>query len=119
MFIVFQIAAKMRSYNVWIADEIGTVYTSRDAKCEPYPKRSPPVHTKFAPRYSARGSWRPPSARQISVLPRHDMCDHWPIFVDESRCALCATGYSRIKCTKCDVYLCLSAMKNCFVSYHT
>ena len=43
-----------------------------------------------------------------SIDIRSDRCDHFPQFQEkQQRCRLCKSGYSSIKCTKCDVHLCL------------
>ena len=44
---------------------------------------------------------------------------HWPEFLKEKRkYRYCKTGQSRVHCIKCDICLCLSGPKNCFVEYH-
>jgi len=50
---------------------------------------------------------------------RFDNVDHWPNPTDErQRCKHCS-NYSRMKCIKCDIYLCLNKNKNCFRLFHT
>ena len=59
-----------------------------------------------------------------AVLPvdtvRYDGFDHWPEPMElksAQRCKFC-TGSSRTRCVKCNVYLCLSKDKNCFMYFH-
>ena len=50
---------------------------------------------------------------------RLDCVAHWPEFRKEKRkCRYCKTGQSRVYCMKCDICLCLSGARNCFVEYH-
>ena len=52
---------------------------------------------------------------------RYDQKGHWPeIRSDEKgRCHQCQTGFPRVYCLKCDMCLCLTGEKNCFVEFHT
>jgi hypothetical protein len=44
---------------------------------------------------------------------------HWPEHLaDKSRCKLCIKSYSRMKCGKCNVALCLNKWNNCFKDFH-
>lgn len=59
-----------------------------------------------------------------SVAKRHDNFGHLPYFDDNITsprvCKLeVCNSRSKIMCTKCKVYLCLSRGKNCFSEYHT
>ena len=62
-----------------------------------------------------------------SVLPtvevRHDGFDHWPeamLLKSAQTCRLEHCGKSgRIRCQKCNVYLCLTSDRNCFHAFHT
>lgn len=59
-----------------------------------------------------------------SVAKRHDSFGHLPYFDDNITsprvCKLeVCNSRSKIMCTKCKVYLCLSRGKNCFSEYHT
>ncbi|XP_049316532.1 piggyBac transposable element-derived protein 3-like [Bactrocera dorsalis] len=54
---------------------------------------------------------------------RTDRYDHWPEAMDMTtpwmwRVKEC-TSRTRIKCSKCDIFLCLTKNKNCFQEYHT
>lgn len=52
---------------------------------------------------------------------RFDQVGHWPIpeqKIQRGRCRLCKTGFSQIRCVKCNVHLCLRSEKNCFTMYH-
>ena len=51
---------------------------------------------------------------------RRDNLAHWPIPVEKKmRCKNCIHRFSRMKCSKCDVALCLNNNNNCFLDYHT
>ena len=61
-----------------------------------------------------------------AVMPnadaRYDGYDHWPEVIAQKSAQRCKLEYcsksSRTKCTKCNVYLCLSSDRNCFKSFH-
>lgn len=58
------------------------------------------------------------------VPPKDVRCDqmgHWPLPVDNKiRCKFPkCKGFSRTKCEKCGVALCLNKSKNCFKNFHT
>lgn len=65
------------------------------------------------------------SKKKCEIAPpvslRYDGLHHWPEYTAEKvRCkkANC-TAYSRYKCAKCNVHLCIpNATRNCFTSYH-
>lgn len=63
-----------------------------------------------------------PSKRKVDEATpefRFDGVDHWPEPSDQKqRCKLCVTAYSRMRCEKCDVALCLNRNKNCFKRFH-
>ena len=50
---------------------------------------------------------------------RFDQVGHLPIHDVKGRCKDCSGGFSRWKCKKCGVHLCLNANSNCFSDYHT
>lgn len=68
----------------------------------------------------------PPEKRSVpAVRPipevRYDGVQHWPEHQDGlgQRCKMDkCTGRSRIKCTKCNVFLCLMKERNCFKAFH-
>lgn len=48
-----------------------------------------------------------------------DQCGHFPVFQEkQQRCQHCKTGYSHLKCCKCEVHLCLVKCRNCFNAFH-
>ena len=62
--------------------------------------------------------------RQRPVTPaqsiRYDSISHLPEYSEKRlRCKLCIQGQSRIKCSKCNVGLCITKEKDCFIKYHT
>lgn len=68
-------------------------------------------------------SVEPPRKRSVCPAPvndvRFDQIGHWPVHnSNKQRCKLCVTAKSRIRCSKCDVALCLHDKKNCFFQYH-
>ncbi|XP_061591810.1 piggyBac transposable element-derived protein 2-like [Cololabis saira] len=74
---------------------------------------SPPPQTSFQKKRLSPRAPRP----QPDV--RFDNYGHWPRHTDSrGRCNLCPKGVSRWKCVKCNVFLCLMAKQECFVTYH-
>ena len=51
---------------------------------------------------------------------RKDDISHWPVYINKRlRCKLPnCTGYTFIKCEKCDTALCFNKSKNCFKDFH-
>ncbi|XP_046389640.1 piggyBac transposable element-derived protein 3-like [Ischnura elegans] len=53
---------------------------------------------------------------------RFDRINHWPIFSNDKNASRCrhsgCSSRTRIKCQKCDVYLCVS-LNGCFQKFHT
>ena len=65
-----------------------------------------------AKRYKRSNPVPPPEIREDAV-------GHFPVFeVNQGRCKNCKGGFSRIKCCKCNVRLCLVKNKNCFYDFH-
>lgn len=61
---------------------------------------------------------RPMVPRPASEL-KCDGLNHWPeMCSNKNRCRYCKNGYSRVKCTKCNLMLCLNSERNCFVQFH-
>ena len=51
---------------------------------------------------------------------RLDRVYHLPQLQEkQGRCRMCKTGYSYIKCSKCEIILCCLKARNYFTSYHT
>lgn len=79
----------------------------------------------------AKGSSGRPSSEKmksrfkpyVSVDLRRDQAKHMPVHGTSRRCANCSSAQkphrTRWSCTQCNVGLCLSAEKNCFLVYHT
>ena len=49
---------------------------------------------------------------------RTDQYGHWPVFRNKGRGRKCKTGYSRVYCSKCNICLCLTSQRNCFLEFH-
>ena len=50
-------------------------------------------------------------------IPQNDV--RFILFVEkQQRCRFCSGGYSRVKCSKCHVQLCLVKDRNCFNAFH-
>ncbi|XP_044762210.1 uncharacterized protein LOC123319357 [Coccinella septempunctata] len=53
---------------------------------------------------------------------RYDSCTHMPVHGTSRRCALCSTTAvphkTRWMCSRCNVGLCLTEKKNCFLDSH-
>ena len=52
---------------------------------------------------------------------RFDSMDHFPVWdTKRQRCKFrdCFESFSFIKCSKCNVHLCLNKERNCFISFH-
>lgn len=77
------------------------------------PRRGRP----FADAESPEKIRRPMSRRPQNDI-RYDGVAHWPIDSDKGRCRNCRTGWSRMKCSKCDVLLCWTNQRNCFYDFH-
>lgn len=60
---------------------------------------------------------KPVISRPIDDI-RYDGFGHLPFVEERGRCRLCKNGQSSTMCTKCNVRLCLSKKRNCFVDFH-
>lgn len=50
---------------------------------------------------------------------RYDSVDHFPDFGEKQhRCRFSPTGYTYVKCIKCNIFLCLNKNRSCFLKYH-
>ena len=61
---------------------------------------------------------RRPMALRPDADLRLDGLNHWPDNTTKGRCKYCSKGFSRLKCTKCNLHLCLVQGRNCFVQFH-
>ena len=67
----------------------------------------------------------PQKARRPAAVPlptkevQQDKFGHFPQFQEQQqRCHHCKDGFSTVKCSKCNIYLCLVKKRNCFVDFH-
>ena len=60
---------------------------------------------------------RRPMVSRPSDKLRTDDLNHWPEKTTKGRCRYCSSNI-RLKCTKCDVRLCITQERNCFVQFH-
>ena len=83
---------------------------------------SKPVHVNrpvHPPKHSSCGNSENTQSKRASVPTpcsdiRYDQIGHWPETVDKKdRYHLCQ-AYSRTKCSKCKLFLCLLKDRNCF-----
>lgn len=50
---------------------------------------------------------------------RYDKIDHWQLPLDtKQRCKNCIRAYTTTKCSKCNVYLCSTKKRMCFIQFH-
>ncbi|KAK2710077.1 hypothetical protein QYM36_013676 [Artemia franciscana] len=57
---------------------------------------------------------RPPDSTRL------DGQGHFPAWIDsKQRCRVCVQAHSNVKCVKCEVSLCFTPNRNCFLTYHT
>lgn len=67
-----------------------------------------------------RRHYRP--ANKPSDAKRYDGYDHFPVFDEIKAPRMCrhesCSSRTKIRCEKCDTYLCISRGKDCFKSYH-
>lgn len=65
---------------------------------------------------------RPGPSRLVTLDSRFDMIGHMPLYEEKkNRCKHCKNinAYSKVICTKCNVNLCFTLKRNCFIDYHT
>ena len=78
---------------------------------------------KASKRSNSVGASNKPSKRAVVATPcddiRFDSIGHWPEpFEPKQRCRNCQS-YSRVRCTKCKLPLCLVKERNCFLNFHS
>ncbi|KAK3911867.1 PiggyBac transposable element-derived protein 3 [Frankliniella fusca] len=60
-----------------------------------------------------------PTVKHPAPEVRYDGMNHSHVFAEKKgRCRHCKDGYTRSKCTKCGVLLCMFPHRNCFALYH-
>ena len=63
-----------------------------------------------------------PSKKAAVTTPcndiRYDQVGHWPEAVEKKQRCQFGQAYSRTKCSKCQVSLCLLKERNCFKNFH-
>lgn len=68
----------------------------------------------------------PPKRPKKFCLPldakRYDRTNHWPVSDDLDNASKCrlegCKSRTRLRCNKCDVYLCITKYNNCFQQFH-
>ena len=88
-----------------------------------YSNKVPTVRGRPSKRPNSVGAGNKPSKRAVVATPcddiRFDSIGHWPEpFEPKQRCRNCQS-YSRIRCTKCKLPLCLVKERNCFLNFHS
>lgn len=82
-------------------------------------KRGRPVSSEVDKQLENKRKKRPNSTLPVQNV-RKDEVAHWPIFSDSRR--RCkkpgCKGVPKIKCSKCNVHLCLTPNANCFMEFH-
>ena len=64
---------------------------------------------------SSKRAYIPEPAKSL----RFDNLGHWVEWGEKDRCRLCRTGFSRSKCSKCNINLCCNPSIVSMVSFHT
>ena len=78
------------------------------------PSSTSPVPTA-TPSRKRKATSAPNPTRDVQF----DQCGHFPVFQEkQQRCRHCKSGYSHLKCCKCEVHLCLVKCRNCFNAFH-
>ena len=100
------------------------MYANKPSEIEPKKKRGRPaniIQESNSPQTSSSGSpfYR---RKKISDEIRFDGVGHIPVHLEKERfaqrCKHCSTGFTKIKCQKCDLSLCLTSERNCFSDFH-
>lgn len=80
------------------------------------PKRGRPSTSNIEPKKKSKTSAAAPVPTGAA---RFDCLDHFPRFDEKQhRCRLCSKGFTHVKCSKCQIYLCLQKQRNCFTDFH-
>lgn len=58
-------------------------------------------------------------AKHLPVDLRFDGLDHFPRFSKKMWCKCCKKSQTCFSCSKCELNLCITSAKNCFLEYHT
>jgi hypothetical protein len=67
-----------------------------------------------------------PKRCRVDPVIRYDQTGHWPVYHDSrQKCRHCLDlkrkppGYTNVRCSKCDMSLCMVKDRNCFTSFHS
>jgi len=70
-------------------------------------------------------STTPPKPKKRLFTPRpvddvkYDETAHWPVPIDKKqRCKHCINAYTTMTCNKCNMHLCLTKSRMCFIAFH-
>jgi hypothetical protein len=79
-----------------------------------------PMHSSDSePDIPKRPRGKPPPAVIPSKIKRTSAAKHMPSCQDkQSRCRHCHYNRSRTKCTTCNLFLCLTKTRNCYMQFH-
>ncbi|KAK2710424.1 hypothetical protein QYM36_011821 [Artemia franciscana] len=79
------------------------------------PKRGRPLSDADTNSQKKRNyTCRPPDSTRL------DGQGHFPAWIEsKQRCRVCVQAHSKVKCVKCEVSLCFTPNRNCFLTYHT
>ncbi|KAK2701959.1 hypothetical protein QYM36_019414 [Artemia franciscana] len=79
------------------------------------PKRGRPLSDADTNSQKKRNyTCRPPDSTRL------DGQGHFPAWIEsKQRCRVCVQAHFKVKCVKCEVSLCFTPNRNCFLTYHT
>ena len=92
-----------------------------EAKSQESPKQpGRPPKRKSQDIAEPKKAGRKPFSPSPNYSSQKDQVGHWPQIrsTEKGRCRHCPSGYSRTHSLKCNVCLCLTVDKNCFLDFH-